>query len=57
MRWAGHVTRMGEMRNAWNILVGKHEGMRSLGRIKHRWEDEDVDWIQVAQLGSICGLM
>jgi hypothetical protein len=48
---------MGEMRNAWNILVGKHEGMRSLGRIKHRWEDEDVDWIQVAQLGSICGLM
>jgi hypothetical protein len=23
MRWAGHVACMGEMRNAYNILVGK----------------------------------
>jgi hypothetical protein len=22
MRWVGHVARMGEMRNAYNILVG-----------------------------------
>jgi len=28
MRWAGHVTRMGEMRNAYKILAGKHEGNR-----------------------------
>jgi len=26
MRWAGHVARMGEMRNAYSILVGKSEG-------------------------------
>jgi hypothetical protein len=25
MRWAGHVARMGEMRNAYNILVRKPE--------------------------------
>jgi hypothetical protein len=32
MRWAGHVTRMGETRNASKILVGKPEGKRQLGR-------------------------
>jgi hypothetical protein len=32
MRWAGHVTRMGETRNAYRILVGKPEGKRPLGR-------------------------
>jgi hypothetical protein len=32
MRWAGHVARMGEMRNAYKMLVGKSEGNRSLGR-------------------------
>jgi hypothetical protein len=26
MRWAGHVTRMGETRNAYRMLVGKPEG-------------------------------
>jgi len=28
VRWAGHVVRMGEMRNAYNILVGKSEGKK-----------------------------
>jgi hypothetical protein len=28
MRWAEHVARMGEMRNVYSILVGKHEGKR-----------------------------
>jgi hypothetical protein len=32
MRWAGHEARMGEMRNAYGILVGKPEGKRPLGR-------------------------
>jgi hypothetical protein len=32
MRWAGHVARMGEKRNAYRILVGKPEGRRPLGR-------------------------
>jgi hypothetical protein len=33
MRWAGHVTRKGEMRNARNILVGKTEEKRPFGRL------------------------
>jgi hypothetical protein len=39
MRWAGHVECMGEMRNGYNILVGKSEGKRPLGRSRRRWED------------------
>jgi hypothetical protein len=26
MRWAGHVTRMGEERNVYRVLMGKPEG-------------------------------
>jgi hypothetical protein len=36
MRWAGHVTRMREMRNSYRILVGK-ECRGPLGRPKRRW--------------------
>jgi hypothetical protein len=32
MRWAGHVARKGEKRNAYMLLVGKPEGKRPLGR-------------------------
>jgi hypothetical protein len=32
MRWAGHVARMGEKRNAYRLLVRKPEGKRQLGR-------------------------
>jgi hypothetical protein len=28
MRWAGHVAHMGEVRGAYNILVGRPEGRR-----------------------------
>jgi hypothetical protein len=27
------------MRNEYNILVGKYEGKRQLGRPRRRWED------------------
>jgi hypothetical protein len=37
MRWAGHVVRMGEKRNAYRILVGKPEGKRPLGRPRRKW--------------------
>jgi len=30
MRWVGHVVRMGEMRGAYRVLVGKPEGKRPL---------------------------
>jgi hypothetical protein len=37
MRWAGHVARMGEKKNAYRILVGKLEGKRPLGRPRRMW--------------------
>jgi hypothetical protein len=55
MRWTGHVVRIGEVRSAYNILVGRPEGRRPLGRPRRRWEDNikmgvgDVDWIHLAQ--------
>jgi hypothetical protein len=39
MRWAIHVARMREKRNAYRLLVGKPEGKRPLGRPRRRWED------------------
>jgi hypothetical protein len=39
MRRAGHVAHMKEMRNSYNILVGKPEGKRPLGRPRNRCED------------------
>jgi len=36
MRQAGHAACMGELRNAYTILVGKHEGKRPLGTSRHR---------------------
>jgi hypothetical protein len=60
MRWAGHVARMGEKRNAHRLLVRKPEGRRPLGRPRRRWVDNirmdlvevgwgNVDWIGLAQ--------
>jgi hypothetical protein len=59
MRWAGHIARMGEKRNAYRLLMGKPEGKRPLGRPRRRLVDNirmdlgevgwsDVDWIGLA---------
>jgi hypothetical protein len=59
MRWVVHEACMGQMRNAYKILVGKPEEKRPLGRPWHRLEDnikmdlremgfEGVDWIHMA---------
>jgi hypothetical protein len=37
IRWAWHIARMGDKRNAYRILVGKPEGKRPLGRPRRRW--------------------
>jgi hypothetical protein len=60
MRWAGHVTRMGEGRGVYRVLVGKPEGKRPLGRPRRRWKDnikmdlreiwiDGENWIWLAQ--------
>jgi hypothetical protein len=36
MRWASHVARMGEKRNAYRLFVGKKEGKRLLRISRHR---------------------
>jgi hypothetical protein len=54
---------VGEVRGAYNILVGRPEERRPLGRLRRRWEDNikmdlreigfgDVDWIHLAQDGD-----
>jgi hypothetical protein len=51
---------MGELRGAYNILVGRPEGRRPPERPRRRWEDNilmdlkeigvgDVNWIHLAQ--------
>ncbi|KAJ4443579.1 hypothetical protein ANN_05253 [Periplaneta americana] len=65
LRWAGHVARMGESRNAYRMLVGRPEGKRPLGRPRRRWEDNikmdlrkvgygDREWINLAQDRGQC---
>jgi hypothetical protein len=60
MRRVGHVAHMGEGRGMYRVLEGKPEGKRSLGRPRHRWEDNikadlqevgcgGMDWIELAQ--------
>jgi hypothetical protein len=43
-RWAGHVVRMGEKRNAYRLLVGKPDGRRPLGRPRRRMDLVEVGW-------------
>jgi hypothetical protein len=63
MRWIGHVAHMGVTTNSYiliaqNILVGKSEGERPLGRPRRRWDDiirldlreigwEGINWIHL----------
>jgi hypothetical protein len=60
MGWAGHVSRMGEGRGVYRVLVGRPEGNRSLGRPERRREDkikmdlreieiDGANWIRLAQ--------
>jgi hypothetical protein len=47
MKWAGHVVRMGDKRNAYRLLVGK-EGRRPLGKPRRRWvEYIRMDFVEV----------
>ena len=39
VRWVGHVTRIGESRSVYKVLVEKPEGKRPFGRPRRRWDD------------------
>ena len=41
LRWAGHVAKMEEGKNAFKIRAGKPIEMRPLGRPRGRWEDKN----------------
>jgi hypothetical protein len=60
MIWTGHIARMGEIINAYKVLVGVPQCKRPLGRLRRTWEDDirmdlteigwgGVDWVYVAQ--------
>ena len=50
MIWAGGVIHMRETRDSYRALLGTAEGMRPLGRLRRRWEDnikmdlQEVGW-------------
>ena len=68
LRWAGHVARMEQSRNAYRVLVGKPERKRPLGRLRLKWDDniemdlrevgcDPGDWIVLPEdipLASLC---
>jgi hypothetical protein len=54
LRWAGYVTRMGEDRKVYKVLVGKPEGRRPLGRPSSRWENGIRK--DLREIGWGCGL-
>jgi hypothetical protein len=55
MRWAGHVARMGEKRNAYRLFVGKAE--EKSRRPRRKWvysikmDDIEIDWGGVDWIG------
>jgi hypothetical protein len=60
MRWVGYVTRVGERRAVYSVLVGKDKRKRPLGRPRRRWENnikmdiqevvcEGMVWIDLGQ--------
>ena len=53
LRLAGHVARMEEGRSVHQVLVGKPEGKRPLGRPRRRWDDNIK--MDLQEMGRGCG--
>ena len=51
MKWAGHVTRMGEERVVYRVFLGKPEGRRPMGRPRRRWVENIKMDLQVVGCG------
>jgi hypothetical protein len=56
MRWAGHITRLGERRGTYGV-GGGNEGKRPLGRPRRKWEDNIKIELQEVPWGSRTGLI
>jgi len=55
IRQVGHVVCIGVRRGIYRVVVGKPEGKRSLGRPRHRWEDNIK--MEFQEVGVWAGLM
>ena len=53
----GHVSRTGERRGAYRVVVGKPEGKRPLERPKRKWEDNIKMDFQEVGCGTWTGLI
>jgi hypothetical protein len=53
MRWGGHITCTREMRNTYNILVGKPERKRPFKRPRHRLEDNIIMDLREIRWGGL----
>jgi hypothetical protein len=51
IRWERHVARMGERRGAYRILMARSEGRRSLGRSRHKCENNIKMYLQETERG------
>jgi hypothetical protein len=59
MRWMGHAASMGEMKNAFKILIGISERKRPLGRPRRKWKDNikmyltQIGWERVDRIHMV----
>jgi hypothetical protein len=51
MKWAGHVTCMGENMNAYMVSEETSEGRIPSGRCRRRWEEYDVYGLDASGAG------
>jgi len=61
MSWAGHVTRMGDRRGAYRVLVGRLEGKRQLGRPRlcgtfRIWICNGLTWFRIGTGGGLLSM-
>jgi hypothetical protein len=53
----GDVAIKGEKRNSYQVLVEKRQGMRSLGRLRRRWEnDTKICFNKIGVWGCVEGI-
>jgi len=57
MKRAGRITRIGERRGVYRVLVRKPEEKRSFGRLRRGWEDNTKMDLQEVGCGVWTGLI